>query len=411
YPGGPPKRPYDITGWTLAAQMGVKFDRVMDGFDGPFEKIGFDMQKPMVAAVAGPAKPAGYLVSHKINDAFILMNRLLKANADVYWLNDEKTVDGKALGTGTLWIPASEKSDPIVARAAKELGIAAFAQAAKPAGEAMKLKPIRIGLIDVYGGSMPSGWIRWMLEQYEFPFELVFPQVIDAGNLKSSYDVLVFPSGTYTEGRGGRGGGRGGFAPATESVPEEFRSMLGSVTATKSVPPLKKFVEEGGTLLAIGSSASIGEAMGLPVKDHLVEAGPDGTPRHLPNEKLYIPGSVLRAKFNPKDPLAYGMNESGYVFFDDSPVFDREESPTVHASKVAWFEGKDLLYSGWAIGQERLDGGELATEAKVGAGRLVLLGLEATFRATPHGTFKLFFNGLYLGSATNVPSVSQTATS
>ncbi len=255
YPGGPPKRPYDITGWTLAVQMGVTFDRVMDGFDGPFEKIGFDMQKPMPAVIAGAAKPAGWLVSHRINDSFILMNRLLKANADVYWLNDEKTVDGHALGTGTLWIPASEKSQPIVARAAKELGIAAFAQMAKPAGEAMKLKPIRIGLVDVFGGSMPSGWMRWMLEQYEFPFELVFPQVIDAGNLKNSYDVIVFPSGTYTEGRGGRGGGRGGFAPAAENVPEEFRSMLGSVTATKSVPPLKKFAEEGGTVLAVGSSA------------------------------------------------------------------------------------------------------------------------------------------------------------
>ena len=39
YPGGPPNPPYDITGWTLAMQMGVKFDRILDGFDGPFEKI------------------------------------------------------------------------------------------------------------------------------------------------------------------------------------------------------------------------------------------------------------------------------------------------------------------------------------------------------------------------------------
>ena len=39
YPGGPPKAPYDITGWTLAFQMGVKFDSVFDGFDGPFEKL------------------------------------------------------------------------------------------------------------------------------------------------------------------------------------------------------------------------------------------------------------------------------------------------------------------------------------------------------------------------------------
>src|SRR5438094_8900343 len=30
YPGGPPKRPYDITGWTLSYQMGVTVDRVSE---------------------------------------------------------------------------------------------------------------------------------------------------------------------------------------------------------------------------------------------------------------------------------------------------------------------------------------------------------------------------------------------
>ena len=39
YPGGPPTPPYDNAGWTLAFQMGVKFDRVLEAFDGPFERI------------------------------------------------------------------------------------------------------------------------------------------------------------------------------------------------------------------------------------------------------------------------------------------------------------------------------------------------------------------------------------
>jgi len=271
YPGGPPKRPYDITGWTLATQMGIQFDRVMEGFNGPFTKLPFSPEKPLPAAVASVANAVGYLVSHKINDSFILTNRLLKAGADVYWLTAEQTVNGKGLGTGTLYVPASAAALPILEKAAKELGIPAYAVATKPAGEAVKLKPIRIGLVDVYGGSMPSGWLRFMLEQYEFAFEVVFPQVLDAGNLKSAFDVIVFPSGTYAEGRGGRGGGGRGAAggPSPDTIPEEFRSMLGAVTSAKSVPALKIFVEQGGTVLALGASASIGEAMGLPVKNHL----------------------------------------------------------------------------------------------------------------------------------------------
>ena len=48
YPGGPPIPPYDNAGWTLAYQMGLKFDRVLDAFDGPFEKIP-DIIKPAPA--------------------------------------------------------------------------------------------------------------------------------------------------------------------------------------------------------------------------------------------------------------------------------------------------------------------------------------------------------------------------
>jgi hypothetical protein len=39
YPGGPPIPPYDNAGWTLAYQMGVEFDRILEPFTGPFEKI------------------------------------------------------------------------------------------------------------------------------------------------------------------------------------------------------------------------------------------------------------------------------------------------------------------------------------------------------------------------------------
>jgi hypothetical protein len=35
----------------------------------------------------------------------------------------------------------------------------------------------------------------------------------------------------------------------------------------------------------------------------------------------------------------------------------------------------------------------------VGEGKVFLLGPEVTFRAQPHGTFKLLFNSLYYGSA------------
>ncbi len=421
YPGGPPKAPYDITGWTPAVQMGVKFDRVLDGFDGPFAKLGFDLEKPLPATIAGAASPAGYYVSHKINDTVILTNRLLKAGADVYWLKDEQTIDGHALGTGTLWVPASAKATPILEAGAKSLGVPVYAAAQKPSGAAMKLKPIRIGLVDIYGGSMPSGWLRWMLEQYEFPFEVVFPQVLDAGNLKDNYDVIVLPSDTYADnsrlaastaaierwlmangGTGLAGTGAIQYNPPPEMIPEEARSMLGSMSNRKTVPPLKTFMEQGGTLIALGSSAKIGQSLGMPVKDHLVELV-DGKEKPISRNKYYIPGSVLHAQFDPKNPLAYGMAAEGFVFFDNNPVFDVDPNGNPKLNPIVSFTSKAPLYSGWAWGQQYLDGGKIAAEGSIGAGKIVLLSFEPTFRATPHATFKLFFNGLYYGSAKEGP--------
>ena len=402
YPGGPPKPPYDITGWTLAMQMGVQFDRILDGFDGPFTKIK-GLLPPPPEPVTGTGT-AGWLISHRVNNAFVVINRLLKAGADVYWLKRDDVENGHDLGTGAIWVPASSAARPVIEEGARKFGVPAFAVAKVPAGDALKLKPIRIGLYDDYGGLIPSGWTRWLFEQYEFPFELVYPQMLDAGDLKSKFDVLVFVDGAFRlPGTGGRGGGGGGFFggqvdPAT--VPAEYRAWMGRITEEQTIPQLKKFVESGGSIVTIGSSTGMAELLGVPVKNYLTEMGPDGRERPLPREKFYIPGSLLRTNIDNRNPLAYGMPAQVDMFFDNSPVFrmlpDAEQKKT---SAVAWFSGGSTLDSGWAWGQQYLDGGTAVAEATVGEGKIELLGPEAAFRSQPHATFKLLFNGLYSGSA------------
>ncbi|MGA3205768.1 MAG: M14 metallopeptidase family protein, partial [Bryobacteraceae bacterium] len=139
YPGGPPVPPYDIAGWTLAMQMGVEYDRILDGFDGPFVKLPFKMQPPLPGQITGAANPAGYLISHRINNSFVLVNRLLKNKADVYWLQSALTADGQDLGTGTIWVPASPAALPVLEKGARELGITVHAVAKGPSGEAFKI--------------------------------------------------------------------------------------------------------------------------------------------------------------------------------------------------------------------------------------------------------------------------------
>jgi len=83
------------------------------------------------------------------------------------------------------------------------------------------------------------------------------------------------------------------------------------------------------------------------------------------------------------------------MFFDNSPVFDVSGS----VKPVASFVGKETLDSGWAWGQEHLDGGTAVAEAKVGEGKVLVMGPEVTFRGEPHATFKLLFNSVLYGTA------------
>jgi hypothetical protein len=409
YPGGPPTPPYDSAGYTLAYQMGVEFDRILDGFDGPFEKInGFAMPAP--GRVNTAANAVGFLLSHQANDSIIAVNRLLSSGEEVYWLKQPISANGKSYATGTIFIPAKAATLPKLQKLAAEVGVSFDGVASKPSGEGHKLRPMRIGLWDRYGGSMPSGWVRWLLERYEFQFTVVYPPALDAGDLASKFDVLIFADGGIPardtpgpDGRGGGGGGGFGGPIDPQSIPAEFRDRLGNVTVARTVPKLREFVVAGGTILTIGSSTSLAYNTGLPIANALMEKQSDGTERVLPREKYYVPGSVLRVRVDNTNPLAYGLPEKLDVYFNNSPVFRlKPEASIKSVNPVAWFDSDKPLRSGWAWGQKYLQDGVAVAEARIGKGRLLLFGPEITFRAQPHGTFKFLFNGIHYGGAESV---------
>ncbi|MCC7416105.1 MAG: peptidase [Acidobacteria bacterium] len=407
YPGAPPTPPYDVTGYNLSYSMGIGFDRILDDFDGPFETVPDVVAVPAGRVTAAPGG-GGYLLSHRVNDAFVAVNRLLKAREEVQWARGAFTANGKAYPAGTMFIPAKASTLAILQKLAVDKGLTFEPVPARPAAAAgqppleyVALRPVRIGLWDTYGGSMASGWTRWILEQYEFPFERVFPQALDAGSLNAKFDVLLFVDGGIP-----MSDRPDGAQPAPEAIPAEYRDQLGRVTVAKTVPALKQFVENGGTLLTIGSSATAAAFhFDLPVGDALVEQV-DGAARALREEKFYVPGAILEARIDNAHPLAYGMGDRAMVIFDHSPAFRLEPSASAGgAASVAWFESASPLRSGWAWGQQYLKDAVEVVAAPKGKGQVVLFGPEVAWRGQPHGTFKLLFNGLFYGvTATGGPT-------
>jgi hypothetical protein len=422
YPGAPPTRPYDVAGYTLAFQMGVVFDRILDDFTGPFTKL-TDFATVPAGTIRGAQTAPGYYFSHKSNDSFIALNRLLAAGEEVSWLWNGP------MGYGTFYVTAKASTRAVMQKAATDLGVSFEAATAAPTGPMSKLRKLRIGLVDSFGSSSNTGWTRLVLENFEFPFEHVYPAMLDAGNLISKYDVLVCmtaclggggggrgggggaaaaggdeppPAGGDTPpagaGGGGRGGGRGGgggggqkdpadFRAAFTDYPEEFTKRRGSITAA-TVEKVKEFVQAGGSVINVGGAASSAvAAFQLPLTNHITAS----------NTEYYVPGSVLRIAVDPKNPLAHGYGNETDIFFSNNTVWKVGDTNTVRP--VAWFNTPEPLRSGWAWGAKFLDKGVEIVETNIGKGRVFLFGNDLLFRTQPHGSYKFFFNALYLSVA------------
>ena len=105
----------------------------------------------------------------------------------------------------------------------------------------------------------------------------------------------------------------------------------------------------------------------------------------------------MRVAVDPTAPSAAGSEDHIDVFFNNSPVFRLAPNAASRGVRpVMWFDSDKPLRSGWAWGQNYLEGGTAAFEATVGQGKVFAFGPEITFRAQPHGTFKFLFNGIYL---------------
>jgi hypothetical protein len=382
YPGGPPTPPYDNAGWTLAYQMGVKFDRILDGFTGPFTKlVGF----APVPSVTAPVATTWYSLGRETNDAYAAVNRLLKAGQEVYSLKQ---------APGTFFVHANPNTSALIAALAKDRGVRfSPVNTAPDAGSIQKLRLPRVALWDVYGGEISSGWMRFVFDQFEFPYDVVFANDIDNGDLSARYDVLILPDGAVltapdTSSLAFQPRGQ----PAPEKIPEQFRSHLGRISVSKSLPKIKSFVENGGTLLALGDASEIGYKLDLPVSNAVV--GDDSKP--LPTSKYYVPGSVLGVAVDNTNPIAWGEGSRADIFFDNNPAF-RIRGTNAGVARVAWFDSPTPLRSGWAWGQKVLEGAAEIVAAPLGKGNVVLYGPQVHFRGQTHGAFKFLFNGIYYG--------------
>jgi hypothetical protein len=266
-----------------------------------------------------------------------------------------------------------------LAAVARTTGVDFAAAGNVPAGVVHDVSAPRIAMYQRYGGgNMAEGWTRLVLEQFDFPYASLKDAELQAGGLAARYDVIVFPHDSWGAITGLGGGARGG------NTPPEYRSGIGE----EGVQAIREFVEAGGTLVAMGGATDFAiRTLDLGVRDAL-----DG----LDDMEFFCPGSTVRIDVNVDNPIAWGMPREAIALFWDSPAFEITARDAYDYDRVATYAEREILQSGWLVGEEHLANRTAALTAKVGNGTAVLLGIRAQHRAQTDGAYKLLFNALYL---------------
>lgn len=334
YPGGPPKRPYDVTANTLPLLMGVDVKAMKDR-----------------AAASGewqaPSPASGPLLKASDTDSWMAVNRA--------WKEGRRVWRDPATGDFSLAERAGWKELP---------------------------QP-RVALYQAWTANMDEGWTRWLLEQFGFAYTTVHNADIQAGGLRQKFDSIVIPDQAPNSIENGNRAG---------SMPPEFTGGLGP----KGAAALKEFAEAGGSLVFLnGASDYAIQRLGVQAKNVTpVRAGRGGEPdmtgadRVSGSTEFYSPGSLLNAEVDTKSPLAYGVPAKIAIWSEQSPAWDTE------LPVVARYPASGVLASGWLVGEKVIANRAAVIDAPLGSGHAVLFGMRPQYRAQSYLTFKMFFNAL-----------------
>ncbi|MBC7364137.1 MAG: peptidase M14 [Candidatus Aminicenantes bacterium] len=380
--------PYDEASWTLPLQMGVRVVELKAPLQAEIELLPpIKMPDSILEQSDGPY----LLVDSRSVNSVILANRLLRNKLPAGYLDREINLKGFTFPAGSLVLEKSKISQASLKNITRGLALKLRSVPSTGSARVLALKPYRLAVYQPWTASMDEGWLRWVLEQFEFEFTVVHNNEIIAGNLEKNFTHLIIPSlnaATIIEGR------------KKGEVPPEYAGGLGN----EGQAALNSFVRNGGLLLALENSSDFAiQCFGLPLKNIIEprrasrsEAAASSTKSEA--TRVYSPGSILRVLVDPTHPETYGCGQEAAVFSYFSPVFEIIKPEDVKLSQVenigtlAWFPASDPLLSGILINGDKLKYKSAAVSCTLGRGRIILIGFDPIHRAQAWGTFKFVFN-------------------
>jgi len=308
--------PYDDTGWTFQYMRDVKIAPVTDKsiLDQKFTMLTADAKAPGGIEGAGSV----LVVDHTADNNLVTF-RFKHKDVKMAAAEDDFELSGHKFRAGAIIIPNADRA--ALEPSLKDLGLSAWAVASAPSVRTHDLDIPRIGYVHSWTRTQDEGWVRAALDTFGVPYTYFADQKLKEGNLRSKYDVIIFPH------VGGSAQSQVNGMPVTGRSPLPYKKTaefpnLGYVDSSDDIrggmgleglAELAKFVEQGGTLITEGSTTTIFPEYGIT----------SGVTVENP-ARLFVRGSILRGKItDKKSPIVYGYDQTDLpVYFNQSPVLN-----------------------------------------------------------------------------------------
>ncbi len=397
---GSAEPPYDVAGWTLPLQMGVRAVAVDGAFACEAEDV--DRVEAPRGSIVGDRGAVGYILDASSDDIFRVLNELFREGIgpapdgpsfDADWIRLLRVApnvgrEGAEL-EGRIATGLSPRGRVVFDRALTRANVRAVGRTAPlPQGVELGafLVPRRLGLYQPWTPSMDEGWTRLVLEEFGFPYTTIHNAEIRPGRLRERFDVILIPSISENVLRDGF---------AKDSTAPAYVGGLGPEGAAA----LREFVNEGGTIVGLEDSCNyLIQELSLPVKNVL--AG-------LKSSEFYGPGSIVGAEIvgpppaphsvavRNSDPILWGVPDRLSVYFDRSLAFDAAIAGAM--TPLLRYAPDHTLESGWLHGAGKIQGKTALARVRVGKGGVILFGFPPQHRGQTRGTFRLLFNAILRG--------------
>lgn len=323
--------PYDDTGWTLGPLFDVSTVRIVDPsiLHAPMKQIQGEA-KWTGGGIASGGSAAGYFVINANAEPGLATLRFRLLDVKFFAANRGFDYGGKKFNAGSFIVPADGNPKNLQSRlnqTTRELGLKVYSGSEKPNVAEHSIPVPRIAILHTWTDTQNEGWYRMAFDRCGVPYSYISTSLTSTTpDLRKQYDVILLPpveggAAAILNGIPKRtlqdGTDSGGPIPweKTALTPNigtidhaaDIRGGLGF----QGLANLKQFVEQGGLLIAVGSSSQMATEFGFTPGVRITRPA-----------ELHAKGGIFRAHVESEnDPVTYGYPTDVPVYFDQSPVF------------------------------------------------------------------------------------------